>query len=79
MGILLIRCPNTGRELSTGVQVEADTLSQLPQVAGGTHCPHCASVHFWLPREARWVEAVPDRDWIENQSVRWRDKPTILR
>ena len=67
VGTLLIKCPKTGRELSTGIQVEADEASNLPQVACETRCPHCGSVHFWLPREAKWVEAIPRRHWVENQ------------
>lgn len=67
MGTLLIKCPKSGRELSTGIQIEAPDVSRLPQVAGQTRCPHCGSVHFWLPREARWAEAIPHTVWIENQ------------
>ena len=31
MGVLLIRCPATGHEFSTGIQVGADTLARVPQ------------------------------------------------
>ena len=67
MGVLLIRCPSTGREFSTGIHVEPETFSRLPQKPGNTRCPHCRSVHFWLPQEAKFMEAIAPADWIENQ------------
>ena len=66
MGVLLIRCPATGRDFSTGIHVDADTLARVPQEFTQTRCPYCKSQHFWLPREARLVDAIPSRDWIEN-------------
>ena len=74
MGVLLIRCPTTGREFSTGVQVEFDTLSCLPQLPSDTRCPHCLSVHFWLPREAKLVDAIAPENWIEHQYIRGRQE-----
>ena len=67
MGVLLIKCPNTGRELSTGIHVDAETLSRVPQELTHTHCPYCKAEHSWLPRQAKLVEAIPPSDWIENQ------------
>ena len=68
MGVLLIRCPKTGRQISTGIHVDEETLARVPQEYTQTHCPHCHSNHFWLPREATLVDAIPSKDWIENQS-----------
>ena len=31
MGVLLIKCPTTGREFSTGIQVDEATLAGVPQ------------------------------------------------
>jgi hypothetical protein len=67
MGVLLLRCPHTGRDLTTGIQTDAESFSRLPQVLTQTGCPHCGSVHFWLPREAKFAETISPRDWIENQ------------
>jgi hypothetical protein len=39
MGVLLIKCPNTGREFSTGIQVDVETLARVPQELTHTHCP----------------------------------------
>ena len=67
MGVLLIKCPNTGRQFSTGIYVDAETLARVPQEFTHTRCPYCKSDHTWLPREASLVEAIPPADWIENQ------------
>ena len=67
MGVLLLRCPHTGRDLATGIQTDAETFSRMPQVLTQTRCPHCGSVHFWLPREAKFADAISPGDWIENQ------------
>lgn len=70
MGVLLIKCPNTGREFATGIHVDADTLSRVPQEFTHTHCPYCKVEHSRLPREAKLVDAIPPGDWIENQNRR---------
>ena len=67
MGVLLIKCPKTGLDLSTGILTDLATFSRIPQVPSQTSCPHCGSVHFWMPRETKLVETTPPRDWIENQ------------
>jgi thiol-disulfide isomerase/thioredoxin len=56
MGVLLITCPATGKR-----------FSRLPDYEAATWCPHCKKLHRWRPAEARWVEALPPGDWIENQ------------
>ena len=68
MGVLLIKCPNTGRQFSTGIHVDAETLARVPQEFTYTHCPYCNSEHLWLHREAELVDAIPASEWIENQA-----------
>jgi len=70
MGVLLIKCPNTGRQFSTGIHLDAETLARVPQEFTYTHCPYCNSEHLWLPREAELVDAIPPSEWIENQARR---------
>jgi len=67
MGVLLIKCPNTGQQFSTGIHVDAETLARVPQEFTYTHCPFCNSEHLWLPREAELADAIPPSEWIENQ------------
>ncbi len=57
MGVLLIKCPNTGREFATGIQVDADTLSRVPQELTHTHCPYCKVEHSipGCPERPSWL------------------------
>jgi hypothetical protein len=51
MGILLIKCPATGRSFTTGIQAEPDTVGNLPQVLNRSKCPHCGAEHLWWTHE----------------------------
>lgn len=55
MGILLIKCPLSGRPISTGIEIEADSLLNLPDVLSHVKCPECRLEHAWWAREA-WLE-----------------------
>jgi hypothetical protein len=37
-------------------------LARVPQEFTHTHCPYCKTQHFWLPREAKLVEAFPQEE-----------------
>jgi hypothetical protein len=67
MGVLLFRCPRTGKTFSTGIQVDGSAVQELPQVLTSSACPHCGSEHHWWTREATVAEAIPPSEWIENQ------------
>jgi hypothetical protein len=58
MSILLIKCPHTGRPISTGIEVDADTFAALPDVLSYLTCPECGLTHAWWTREAGLEEAV---------------------
>jgi hypothetical protein len=63
MGVLVIKCPVTGLEFSTGIDTNWDTLARMESHhAYKSHCPHCNSAHSWRPDEARVAS-----DWIENK------------
>jgi hypothetical protein len=38
MGALMIKCPTTGHEFSTGIQIEEDTLERLPETTARSLC-----------------------------------------
>jgi hypothetical protein len=67
MGMIMIRCPATGRGVSTGIEVCA--TDQLPVVTATTSCPACGRLHKWTKKEA-WLanagehyRAVPGTEW----------------
>jgi hypothetical protein len=67
MGVLLVKCPVTGREFSSGIQVERDEVKRFPNSLTQSHCPYCGLEHVWWTSEGRFVETLPPEDWIENK------------
>ena len=65
MGVLLISCPTTGREFSTGIQLDEVTFRMLTNAASTACCPYCRQEHRWTPREAKFVDAIPPAQWVE--------------
>jgi len=55
MGAVMIRCPRTGRAVSTEIETELADFSRLPEVAGRMRCPLCGDEHTWSASEA-WLD-----------------------
>ena len=57
MGVLMLRCPMTDREFSSGIYIGHDEFQRLVNVATKTNCPHCGqpSDHTvnWVVRRKR--------------------------
>jgi len=54
MGIVMIRCPETQRAISTGMQVDRATFHSTPVFFSRTDCPLCRTKHEWFAKDA-WV------------------------
>jgi hypothetical protein len=72
--VVMVRCPTTGRELSTGIEMDAAKFEQLPDIRSQIKCPVCNLDHSWSTRDA-WLgdpaPSVPALPWllINNRSV----------
>ena len=72
--IVMVRCPATGRDLSTGVEMDAATFERLPEIRSRLRCPACGIDHTWSTREA-WLgnpaPSLPQLPWllINNRNV----------
>jgi hypothetical protein len=66
MGILVVKCPATGKTFSTGILTDIP-IQQLPDKSTSSKCPHCGGEHAWRPREAALLASLPPSEWIENQ------------
>jgi predicted RNA-binding Zn-ribbon protein involved in translation (DUF1610 family) len=55
MGAVMIRCPRTGRAVSTEIETEPSVFSRLPEVAGRMRCPDCGEEHIWSASQA-WLD-----------------------
>lgn len=54
MGLLMIRCPETGQEIFTGRYVEPAAFRSSLVFFSRTYCPYCQTVHEWFAKDA-WV------------------------
>jgi hypothetical protein len=63
MGVLMLKCPTTGREFSTGIFAEEDTFKKLPNTVTKATCPHCSRLHSWWTRETRLAKSA-DAPWL---------------
>jgi hypothetical protein len=53
MSTVVIRCPHTGRDVSTGIDMDQKSFDQLPEILVRSHCPDCGMQHAWWTREAK--------------------------
>jgi predicted RNA-binding Zn-ribbon protein involved in translation (DUF1610 family) len=55
MGMVMIKCPISGRVVATGIELEEETFTQLPNVGSGMTCPGCGGHHIWRKADA-WLD-----------------------
>jgi hypothetical protein len=67
MGVLIVKCPKTGKMFSTGILAEVEMIKSLPRVQTRSKCPHCKSEHLWWPEDAVFSPARAPSARIENQ------------
>ena len=53
MAMVTMRCPRTGEEVPTGLDVDPATWETLPIVVARMHCPSCGAEHVWSKTYAR--------------------------
>jgi len=54
MGILMIKCPRTGREIPTGIRADREKFRRSAVFFARTFCSICQVNHEWFAREA-WI------------------------
>ena len=63
-GVLVITCPTTGKDFSTGILTDQASLALTPRELTHSHCPHCGVEHAWWTKDAKLVPALPQSDQI---------------
>lgn len=58
MSLVMIRCPDTGRAVSTEIEAEPAVFRKLPIVAAQMQCPACGRDHVWTISSA-WLAGEP--------------------
>src|SRR6266852_840128 len=54
MGIVMVKCPDTGHDLSTGIVADRASFNAQPVFFARVYCPMCRTEHEWFAQEA-WV------------------------
>jgi hypothetical protein len=54
MARIMIKCPKTRRDVSTGMAADKDSWAKLPEAWLGTafRCPACDTMHNWSRSDA---------------------------
>jgi len=55
MGVLMVRCPETGAEVSTGIEIDQESFARLPDKLASWKCPLCGREHPWLKCDAKFI------------------------
>jgi hypothetical protein len=45
MGVLFFVCPQSGQEVSSNIDIDADSFRGLPPVLSDIKCPDCGELH----------------------------------
>jgi hypothetical protein len=61
MSALMIRCPQTGIAIFTGIETDQISLDKTPDVPTHTRCSVCGREHMWRKREIWLADAPPER------------------
>jgi hypothetical protein len=59
MGAVMVKCPDTGREISTGLVADRRTFNAMPVFFARVYCPLCRAEHEWFAKEAWVCDAAP--------------------
>lgn len=54
MGTVMVRCPQTGRDIATGIVTDRESFRSTPVFFARVYCPLCRTQHEWFAQEA-WV------------------------
>jgi hypothetical protein len=54
MGAIMIRCPQTGHEIPTGIEMGESEFQHSPVFFSRVQCPLCNREHEWFAKDA-WV------------------------
>lgn len=54
MGMVMIKCPETGGIIPTGIEMDRERFRCSTVFFSRTYCRKCAATHEWFAKEA-WV------------------------
>jgi hypothetical protein len=69
MGTVMIKCPDTGHDIPTGMMADRSSFSATPVFFARVLCPICNTQHEWFARQAWVCEAEPPKPRPRRESV----------
>ena len=54
MGTVMVKCPDTGYDIATGIVTDRTSFNATPVFFARVYCPVCRTEHEWFAKEA-WV------------------------
>jgi hypothetical protein len=58
-GTVMIKCPQSGRDISTGITTDRARFESTPVFFARVHCPFCLTEHEWFAKDAWLREGEP--------------------
>ena len=58
MGVVMIKCPTTAQEISTGIVTDRASFESTAVFFSQVYCPICRIEHEWFAKDA-WVCDAP--------------------
>ena len=59
---VVVACPNTGREVPTGIVTDSMSFANLPKGDAQFSCPACGQSHKWTRSDARLAHSLASLD-----------------
>ena len=56
MARVMIKCPQTGDWVFTGIETDTETFERLPDASAQLQCPQCGLDHVWRKADAELIE-----------------------
>jgi hypothetical protein len=71
MGAVMVRCPQTGRDIPTGLTTDRKSFEAMPVFFARVHCPICRTEHEWFAKEAWVCDAEPRPQRPQRKAFLW--------
>lgn len=52
MNTIMIKCSRTARWVSTGIDIDPESFTRMPEVMAKARCPDCGQDHSWSKKDA---------------------------
>jgi len=59
MGTVMVRCPQSGQGIPTGIVTDRESFDAMPVFFARVYCPICRAEHEWFAKEAWICEGEP--------------------